>query len=90
MLNAKRDGNRITTLMGVSSVDGVTPLPIQVDEITGKLRAIAVGISSTLATDQPAKRDGNSVIGMLGVSTDGITPIPFSVDESNNGLRIQG
>jgi hypothetical protein len=34
MANAKRDDNRNVTLMGVSSVDGVTPLKIQVNPVT--------------------------------------------------------
>ena len=91
MSDAKRDANRVPTMMGVSSVDGVTPLPIQVDVITGKLLAKAEGISSSLAPEEPAKRDANRVPGILGTSsTDGTTPIPLSVDENDNGLRIQG
>jgi len=37
MAEAKRDNNRVTTLMGVSSVDGVTPVEIYVDPATGRL-----------------------------------------------------
>lgn len=90
MSDAKRDANRVTTAMGVSSVDG-TPLPIQVDAVTGKLLAKAEGISSSLATEAPAKRDANRITGIMGVnSSDGETPIPLSVDENDLGLRIQG
>ena len=34
MTNASRDDNNVTTLMWVSSVDGVTPIPVEVDPTT--------------------------------------------------------
>jgi len=34
MTNAERDENRTPVLMGVSSVDGVTPIPIEIDATT--------------------------------------------------------
>lgn len=37
MAQAKRDENRVTTLMAVSSVDGVTPVPVQANPSTGRL-----------------------------------------------------
>jgi len=37
MTDAKRDNNHVTTALGVSSVDGVTPVPFQVDPATGRL-----------------------------------------------------
>lgn len=33
--NAKQDQNRVTTIQGVSSVDGVTPTDIYVNPTTG-------------------------------------------------------
>lgn len=35
--NASRDSNYVTTLMGVSSADGVTPVLVQVDPVTGRV-----------------------------------------------------
>lgn len=37
MANAKKDQNRIPTLTGVSSTDGVTPINVYVDPITHRL-----------------------------------------------------
>lgn len=37
MAEAKRDSNRIPTLLGVSSVDGVTPVNVYVDPVTHRL-----------------------------------------------------
>ena len=36
-MDAVRDENHVPVLLGVSSVDGVTPVPIQVDPVTGRL-----------------------------------------------------
>lgn len=37
MTNAKRDSNFVSTIIGVSSVDGVTPTPVKVNPSTGAL-----------------------------------------------------
>lgn len=42
MANAFRDDNRVTTTLGVSSVDGATPVNIQVDPSNNRLRTSAV------------------------------------------------
>lgn len=56
MANGERDDNRVVTLLGVSSADGVTPVPIQVNPVTGRIRAeLAVGAGDMLtATYDPA------------------------------------
>lgn len=36
MSNAKRDGNFVPTIQGVSSVDGLTPTDIHVDPVTNE------------------------------------------------------
>ena len=41
MANASRDDNRVPVLMGVSSADGVTLLPIKVNPATGRVIAEA-------------------------------------------------
>ena len=41
MDDAKKDSNRVVTLQGVSSVDGVTPVDIEVDPATGAILAEA-------------------------------------------------
>jgi len=37
-MNAERDDNNVPTMLGISSVDGVTPVPIEVDPINWALR----------------------------------------------------
>lgn len=37
MADASRDGNFVTTLVGVSSADGVTPVRVAVDPVTGRV-----------------------------------------------------
>lgn len=43
MADAKRDENRIPTALGVSSVDGVTTLPFQINPTTGRLLTDVAG-----------------------------------------------
>ena len=42
MSTAKRDPNRVPTLIGVSSTDGTTPILLEVDPVSGRLRVIAL------------------------------------------------
>lgn len=68
MAQAKKDQNHISTIIGVSSVDGVTPIPIAVDPITGYLLCdvtYAVQTSSPVLRSN-AKMDNNNVASMLG------------------------
>lgn len=46
MSNAKHDENAVPTLIGVSSVDGVTPVNVWVDPTTHRLLVDATGGSS--------------------------------------------
>jgi hypothetical protein len=51
MADAKRDFNRVTTLVGVSSVDGTTIVPIQVNPVTGRtLVDLPSGSSGTVTS----------------------------------------
>ena len=90
MPNARRDDNYVPAMMGVSSVDGVTPIPLTIDAITGRLRVTPVGTTGgnlDPAVLQPVRRDDNRVKDMLGESSTDRTPIPLTVG-FNNGLRI--
>ena len=89
-MEAQRDGNRITATLGVSSIDGVTPMPLTVDPLTGRLRVLATGfLNNTLnpAVLAPVKRDDNRVTGMMGESNTDSTPIPLTTGVGS-GLRI--
>lgn len=69
MSQASRDQNHVTTLLAVSSVDGVTPIPLYADPVTHRLlidNANTGGISSlSVATTN----------GFSGNSSGGTTPI---------------
>lgn len=71
MGNAARDENRITTLLGVSSADGVTPVTIYADPTTHRLLVdnassggITIGTTTiTGGTDKGILYDDNGVVG---------------------------
>lgn len=70
MANAKRDDNRVTTTLGVSSADGTTPLNIQIDP-TGRLQTNAV-----ISGQQP---DGDFVNASAdGLAFENSTPLGIS------------
>lgn len=50
MAEAKRDGNYVPTLIGVSSVDGVTPVTVYVDPVTHRLYVDATGGTGTVTS----------------------------------------
>ncbi len=67
-MQAKRDQNNRPTLLGVSSVDGVTPVPIAVSPITGYLmiEIVEQADNPSPVLRQDAKMDANNVPSMLG------------------------
>lgn len=76
MTDAKRDNNQITTILGASSADGSTPVPIQVNPTSHSIKT-DVGTTGTDLSGDDASRDNNGVPVMIGVSSsDGITPVP--------------
>lgn len=90
MADAIRDDNRVTTMQGVSSVDGVTLVNIVIDSVTGYLllSQSATGAHGAVTNRQVAVRDENRVTVMLGTSEndDGVLVQP--VIEGGN-LRIK-
>lgn len=77
MPNAKRDNNRITTLLGASSADGKTPTLVQVINTSLKVSDAATG---TDFGNDPVI-DGNRIPVLFGVSSvDGKTPITVYAD----------
>lgn len=84
----KRDSNYVVVLMGVSSADGITPVPLKRDSVTGKLLAHIQGINAgTKMSVQPGKRDDNYKVVLLGESSSDDTIIPLTVDPTNQALR---
>lgn len=90
MSEAKRDENRVTTTLGVSSSNSNVTLPMEVDETTNFLLvdvSILDGITVVAATDN--KRDENRIPTMYGVDdSDGETLIPIRTDD-NGVLLVQ-
>ncbi len=54
MAEAPRDENRVTSLLGTSSADGTTTLPVYVDAATNRLLVTGVGGGGTSAVDDSA------------------------------------
>lgn len=85
-MNAKKDGNRISTLLGALNTDGTTPVNI---EVTVSLNALNVsnGLSGTDHGTTNAQRDQNRIPVLIGVSaSDGITPCEVYSDSNGNLL----
>lgn len=86
-MRADRDQNQITTALGISSTDGITPIEMVVDPITNKLLVDVVSDSITVVPATIDKHDENGVPTMYGISTaDGETLIPIRTDSSGNLL----
>ena len=61
MPNAKRDENRITTLLGTSSVDGVTPVRVWADPVTHRLYVDLAGGGGFTNLTATGNVDGDNV-----------------------------
>jgi len=89
MTNAKRDNNQIPVMLGASSTDGSTPVPIKVVPTTHIMVVDDTGTGTDLSGDN-ASRDDNGVPVLMGVSSDdGVTPVPIYANESTGGLFIK-
>lgn len=89
MAQAKRDNNRVTTVVGVSSADGVTPVNVVIDSVTGLVLfdGSASGAHGAVTNREIAYRDDNRVPVMIGSSSDDDGVLVMPVVEGNN-LRI--
>lgn len=87
-----RDGNRRPIWWGVSSVDGVTLTPIQVNSTNGGLR-MEIGTSTMpVMANLPVAllRDGNRVPCVAGLSNDSNNVIiPISVNPVTGAIQAQ-
>lgn len=91
MAQAAVDQNRVATLLGVSSVDGVTPIACVVDSVTGRLLMLidSMGAHSAVTNRQIAYRDQNYVTVALGESSADDGVLVNVVVNSPGILRIQ-
>jgi hypothetical protein len=65
-LNASHDDNFVPTLLGVSSFDGKTPVPLEVDPATGAL--LITGVTSSAAkpaTSTPTSTSASTTSALL-------------------------
>lgn len=81
-----RDNNHIPALMGISCDDGVTPIPIAINPVTGAW--VVDNLSSiSFSPTEIAPRDENHVPVLMGVSSvDGVTPVPIYVNADGEVL----
>lgn len=72
--------------MGLSSEDGVTPVPIKINAATGAVRVVEASVAFPLATR--ANRDGNSVPTKLGQADGGTYVLPIYVSPTTGAILI--
>ena len=89
MANASRDGNFVPTALGVSSVDGITPVPFQVNPVTGRLLTdIAGGGSGTVTSVSVVTANGVSGSVATATTTPAITLTLGSITPS--AVQVSG
>jgi hypothetical protein len=87
MAQAKRDQNRVITMLALSNADGVTPYAIYADPATHRMIISSTAGTVTARTD--ARRDENRIPTLLAVSqTDEITPVTLMADATTHGLLV--
>jgi len=77
---AARDQNRVTTIMAVSSVDGVTPVLLWADPVTHRLLVDtpAGSVSATSTTTFTNKRNQPRIVSAASYTTNTGTALDFS------------
>lgn len=89
MAEAKRDGNYIPTLLGVSSVDGVTPVVLYADPTTHRLYVDLPGGTGTVTSVSVTTANGVSGSVATATTTPAITITLGDITPSKvNGLTI--
>jgi hypothetical protein len=79
-MEAQRDENHVTTYMGVSYLDGITPIPIAVNPDNGRVLVDAVSVIQYTPEDIAA-RDENYVPVLMGTSSfDDFVVLPLNVN----------
>jgi len=85
---AKRDQNRITTLMGALNTDGVTPTNIKADPTSHAISVLNGTTGSDFGTVNAPRDENRITVAMAVSSVDGVTPVELYAD-SNGRLLIQ-
>lgn len=92
MTSVIRDDQRKPIWFGISSTDGVTLVPIQVNSVNGAVKAengtSTMPVMSAIPKTLP--RDDNFVSSIGAVSSaDDITVIPLSVNPATGAIQLQ-
>lgn len=86
MADAKKDDNRVPTLIATLNTDGETMVNVTVNPSTHGLDVDDDTSGSDMSSGN-ADRDGNRRTGLIGVSSaDGVTPVEVYADSSGNLL----
>lgn len=89
MTQARTDENQVLTMIGVSSVDGITPTLIYADPASNTLNADDASTGTDQSPDNIARRDHNGIPVLMAVSeVDGVTPVVLYVNPVTNKLLI--
>jgi len=79
MANAVRDNNYVPTILGVSSVDGVTPIPIKVNPVTHAIKVEGAG-----GVSGPESSTDNAIVRWSGTGGDTLQDSSILIDDSDN------
>lgn len=86
MESTRRDANRVKTIFGALSTDGVTPTAVEADPSSHYTMTDDHSTGSDLS-DPPAIHDQNHLTGLMATSSaDGVTPVPLYVNSDGELL----
>lgn len=85
MFDAKRDNNQVTTLIGVSSVDGITPVTVYVDPVTHRVLVQSAG-GASIAIGSTVTSGTNGSILFVAAGALAQDNNNFYIQDSNTGL----
>ena len=92
MAEAKRDQNRVTTILGTSNVDDITPVNVGADPVTKRLLTHSTGDTSGKTQFTGDVSISKSVVGNVttytktGVTNDGHTTQTITLNSSTGAI----
>ena len=84
------DQNSVSTLYGVSDLDGITPVLIEIDPVTGAILVEITVVADHASTLSPAQagKDGNSVSTLLCQTDNNSGNMVPAIDSLNSQLFV--
>ncbi len=90
MANAKKDDNGFPTMMGISCVDGITPVRITFNPSGGGMKVDSTTVISVVPSSVFQHMDDNDYPIRTGVSSvDGVTVLPWYVNPADGSVLIE-